>query len=161
MPRRQSFIGVTGYQPKKVIALTDFILSINNRLYFWAIRNIRLNKSYMWVSFEGGGRLDFLVPPSSCGCNLWLEARRSRQGAKPRSGAGHRHFSMKRKGWLLPESTEFVILRLHISLINQLLCLHSRVSLEDSLGTAASIYGPRRLQLDRATPGSVERPAPL
>ena len=45
--------------------------------------------------------------------------------------------------------------------INQLLCLHSRVSLEDSLGTAASIYGPRRLQLDRATPGSVERPAPL
>lgn len=34
MPRRQSFIGVTGYQPKKVIALTDFILSINNRLYF-------------------------------------------------------------------------------------------------------------------------------
>ena len=45
--------------------------------------------------------------------------------------------------------------------LNQLLCLHSRVSLEDSLGTAASIYAPRRLPLDRATPGSVERPAPL
>ena len=45
--------------------------------------------------------------------------------------------------------------------INQLLCLHSRVSLEDSLGTAASIYAPRRLQLGRAAPGSVERPAPL
>ena len=49
----------------------------------------------------------------------------------------------------------------HFRFINQLLCLHSRVSLEDSLGTAASIYAPRRLQLDRATPGSVERPAPL
>lgn len=45
--------------------------------------------------------------------------------------------------------------------INQLLCLYSRVSLEDSLGTAASIYAPRRLQLDRAAPGSVERPASL
>ena len=45
--------------------------------------------------------------------------------------------------------------------INQLLCLHSRVSLEDSLGTAASIYAPRRLQLARAAPGSMGRPAPL
>jgi len=45
--------------------------------------------------------------------------------------------------------------------INQLLCLHSRVSLEDSLGTTASIYALRRLQLDRAAPGSIERPAPL
>ena len=45
--------------------------------------------------------------------------------------------------------------------LNQLLCLHSRVSLEDSLGTAASIYAPRRLQLARAAPGSMGRPAPL
>ena len=37
----------------------------------------------MQVSFEGGVRLEFRVLPSSCGCNLWLEARRSRQKRSP------------------------------------------------------------------------------